>query len=264
MVDGQVMHDPGVDPRVITVVSPKGGVGRTMIAANLASVIARSTPTVLVDGDVHCGDVEFALGLRPVYRLDDLVAQTTTNPDLDVTPMLARHGEHLSVLCAPKNPLIADQMESRTTWAVIRGLIDMSPCAVLDTGPGLGPLTVSGLDVATWIVLVCGTDTASVNAARTMLGVMDQLGLARENVRLVVNRPAPKVGLHLDDVEKILGVHPSVVVPEDGAVATSMNKGVPVVDIAAHSAAAKSIVSLASSIQRDRPVDMSVTPGGGT
>lgn len=264
MADRQVTPDSPPEPPVVAVVSPKGGVGRTMISSNLAMVLSRSMPTVLIDGDVYCGDVELALGLRPVYRLDDLVAQSTTNPDLDSISMLTRCGSGLSVICAPKNPFVADQMESRATWRVISNIIEGAPCAIVDTGPGLGPLTISTMDIATRIILVSGTDTASVNAARTMLSVIDQLSMDKRKVSLVVNRPAPKAGLRLDDVTAILGIEPVSVIADEAAVAVSMNKGTPVVDMAANSPASKSIVSLAAALTADRHTGMTTTPEGGS
>lgn len=255
MADRQVTAASRGDSWTIAVVSPKGGVGRTMISSNLATVMARSNPTVLIDGDSYCGDVEIALGLRPVWRLDDLVAQSTANPDFDPVSMLTRRGTGLSVICAPKNPFMADQMESRATWEVIKTVVDDATCTVFDTGPGLGPLTISAMDVATSILLVCGTDTASVNAARTMLGVIDQLSMDKHKVSLVVNRPAPKVGLRLADVTTLLGIDPVVVIPDDATVAISMNKGSPVVDTSATSPAARSIVSLGAMLLADRHDD---------
>lgn len=262
MVDGQMRTEHGSSSLVISVVSPKGGVGRTMIASNLATVIAREAPTVLIDGDTYCGDVEFALGLRPVYRLDDMVLQSSVQPDLDVASMLTRAGGSLSVLCAPKNPFMADQLESRATWNLIERIMDATPMVVIDNGPGISPLTIPGLDIATRILLVAGTDTASVNAARTMLGVMDQLSMDRRLVRLVVNRPAPRTGLRVGDVEEILAMTATCVIADDAAVTTSMNSGTPIVDSSPKSAAARSLVSLASSIRAALPGDEGLETGG--
>lgn len=262
MADGQVTESPGGEPAIIAVVSPKGGVGRTMISSNLATVLSRSTSTVLIDADVYCGDAEMALGLRPVWRLDDVVAQSTTNPDLDPISMLTRSGSGLSAMCAPKNPFMADQLESRATWAVISRIIDDVACAIFDTGPGLGPLTISAMDTATRIILVCGTDTASVNAARTMLGVIEQLSMDKDKVSLVINRPAPKEGLRLADVTALLGLRPEAVIADEAAVAISMNRGTPLVGMSANSPAARSIVSLASTILNDRHHTTTRTPRG--
>lgn len=257
MVDGQVTGRVDAGGPVVSVVSSKGGVGRTMVSSNLAAAMSHSTSVLLVDGDTFCGDVEFSLGLRPVYRMDDLVLQLSADPNLDITAMLARHGENLSVLCAPKNPFMADQMESRATWNVVERAIDPAGSVVFDTGAGMSPLTLSSMDVATRIILLSGTDTASVNAARTMLGVMDQLSMDRTRVCLVVNRPTTKIGLHLDDVIEVLGMEPACVIPEDPTVAMSMNRGVPVVEMAPHSPAARVLIALAASINQRSARDTS-------
>ena len=59
--------------RVITVVSPKGGSGKTTVAVNVAIGLARRAPkqVVLLDFDVQFGDCASALGLRPDYSLVD-------------------------------------------------------------------------------------------------------------------------------------------------------------------------------------------------
>jgi pilus assembly protein CpaE len=257
-----VTTDSPRERAIIAVVSSKGGVGRTMLATNLATVTSRSVPTVLIDGDSYCGDVELALGLKPVWRLDDIVTQSSTNPEFDPISMLTRCGSGLSVACAPKNPFIADQMESRATWGVIRTIIDDATCAIFDTGPGLGPVTISAMDIATHILIMCGTDTASVNAARTLLGVIDQMSMDKAKVSLVVNRPAPKAGLRIADVTAVLGMEPTAVIGDDSAVATSMNKGMAVVDMAANSPASKSIVTLAATLLAHRQPDSSLSSEG--
>ncbi|MGX1770404.1 AAA family ATPase, partial [Dietzia sp. NPDC055343] len=60
--------------RVISVLSPKGGVGKTTVATNLAVGLARSAPlsTVLVDLDVQFGDVASALNMHPDHTLLDV------------------------------------------------------------------------------------------------------------------------------------------------------------------------------------------------
>ena len=84
---------------VLTVVSPKGGNGKTTIAVNLAVALARHMPTILVDLDVHFGDVEYALRLHPVHRLDKIIEKFQENPATDLVLLLAQRPSGITAMC---------------------------------------------------------------------------------------------------------------------------------------------------------------------
>ncbi|MDQ1538281.1 MAG: pilus assembly protein CpaE, partial [Actinomycetota bacterium] len=99
--------------RVITVLSPKGGAGKTTVSTNLATGLAcrHSDSVVVVDLDLQFGDVASALQLETRATLADL------RPDAPVDPaalkaMLERHDTGLFVLCAPDNPAAGEDVET--------------------------------------------------------------------------------------------------------------------------------------------------------
>ena len=92
---------------VVAVVSPKGGNGKTTIAANLAAAMARLSDPVIVDLDVHFGDVEYAFRLRPYHRIDTVIAELQDHPADGVEHLLTAHPTGLSALCAPADPVSA-------------------------------------------------------------------------------------------------------------------------------------------------------------
>jgi pilus assembly protein CpaE len=223
---------------VIVVVSPKGGSGKTAVTSNLAVAMAAiAGRVVVVDLDVHFGDVEVALGLDPLYRLDDAVVRSTGTSDLD--HLLTPHHTGVWALCAPADPVVADHLPAEGIAAVVDRLIALGHPVVIDTSAGITESTLAALDRATEVVVVTSTDVPSVRGARKLLDMTNPLGFDLDRLHLVVNRATARNGLSVSDVEAALGFSAEVLVPEDRALASGMNAGVPLVD--SHPKAASSV-----------------------
>src|SRR5690242_7555262 len=93
--------------KVITFFSPKGGVGRTTIATNLAVALHQTTekPVVLVDGSLPFGDIAVILNMSPKAKtIADLIG-SFEQADADVVDsILVQHSTGIKVLLAPPTP----------------------------------------------------------------------------------------------------------------------------------------------------------------
>ncbi|MDD9204957.1 P-loop NTPase, partial [Georgenia sp. 10Sc9-8] len=100
---------PAPSGRVISVVSPKGGVGKTTVATNLAVGLAQAEAhsTVLVDLDIQFGDVASALDLQPEYTLPDAVTGPASRDTMVLKTFLIQHETGLYVICGPDSPAAA-------------------------------------------------------------------------------------------------------------------------------------------------------------
>lgn len=215
--------------RVISVVSPKGGNGKTTVSANLSVSLARRRPTIVVDLDVHFGDIEYALRMRPVHRLDDVVRAHLEGRD-NLRGLLTSHPAGLEVLCAPNDPVAADRLDPNEAFAAIDSLAQDDLPIVLDTAGGISDYSLGALDRATDIVLVCGTDVPSIQAGKKLLATMTELAMPLDRIRLVVNRSTAQVGLSAQDVEEVLGLEAALLVPDHISLAAGMNTGTPVTE----------------------------------
>ena len=243
---------------VIAVVSPKGGNGKTTVSANLAVAMARWSPPIIVDLDVHFGDVEFAFRLDPLFRLDRAVRLVSESPDADLDHCLSTHPTAVQALCAPDDPVDGDLLDPIAVMAVVDRLLTLGRPVLLDTAGGISEYTLGALDRATATVIVSGTDVPSVQAARKLLVTMRRMHLDLSGVHLVVNRSNAGCGLSVSDVETALGLPAALAVPEHQALTAGMNQGCPVTESDPGSPIASAFEGLAAHL-----LGMDVTDGPG-
>lgn len=220
-------EDAAPKGRVITVLGPKGGAGKTMIAANLAVGIAQVTPEdiAVVDLDLQFGDLASALQLVPEHT----IAETTSHRGaLDATTLkvfLTAHPSKLYALAAPQNPAVGEEIPTSRVTEAIGLLADEFASVVVDTSAGLDEHALAAAEQATDLVLVCTMDVASVRALRKLLDALDQLGMTRQTRHVVLNRADSRVGLSVEDIEATLGTSVHLGLPSSRAVPQSMNEG---------------------------------------
>ena len=217
--------------RTIAVASPKGGVGKTMIACNVAVGLALLQPgcVVLVDLDLQFGDVSSTLGLEPVYFLEHAVAKGAARDSLVLKTVLTKHPSGLFVLCGPESPATADRVTAAQVGHLLHQLADEFLYVVVDTSPGLREHTLTVLEQATDVVAVTSMDVSSVRGMRKELDVLDELGLLPESRQVVVNQGDRSSGLTIADVETAIGARVDIVIPRTKGVGAASNRGLPVI-----------------------------------
>jgi pilus assembly protein CpaE len=212
---------------VITVFSPKGGTGKTVLATNIASYLAsRSKKRVLlIDLDLQFGDAAIMLGLDPERTMFDLVQ---AGGDLDPGKLVAyttRHRSGLDVLVAPMLPEHAELVTEERVVRLVEVAREAYDIVVVDTSPFFyGPM-LALLGPTDQLLLLCGLDVPTLKNVRLSLRTLELLGYPPSRTNLVLNRVTPDVGLTVKDVEEALGVRVAFEVPNDPVVAPSVNRG---------------------------------------
>jgi pilus assembly protein CpaE len=215
--------------RVIVVASPKGGVGKTTVATNLALGLAASGPgsTVLVDLDLQFGDVASALALTPQYSLPDTVHGAASNDPLVLKTFLTRHPSGLSVVAGSDSPAAGDAVTAAEAGRLVETLSREFCYVVIDTAPGLTDHTLTVLEQATDLVLMSSMDVPGVRGLRKELDVLTELHLVPAGRHLVLNGVDSAGALSREDVEDTIGAPLDLVLPRHNAVPLSTNTGVP-------------------------------------
>ncbi|SNS09104.1 pilus assembly protein CpaE [Geodermatophilus saharensis] len=234
--------------RVITVASPKGGVGKTTVATNLAVGLAATAPqgTVLVDLDVQFGDVASALGLVPEYTLPDAVHGPASQDTMVLKTFLTQHPSGLLAVCGSDSPAAGDTVTAGDVARLLTALAREFRYVVVDTAPGLSEQTLAAIDGATDVVLLSSMDVPGVRGLRKEVQVLGELGMIPAGRHVVMNMADPKGGLSQRDVESAIGTGVDVVVPRSAAVPASTNQGVPILASGRKDPAARELRALVS------------------
>jgi pilus assembly protein CpaE len=251
--------------KVITVVSPKGGAGKTAIASNLAVGLARHAMNrvVIVDCDLQFGDIANALRLTPERTIADFAR---SGADLDATTVkafLTAHPSGAFALCAPDSPADADGVKPAALATAIDLLSEMFTHVVIDTGAGLDEATLTAIEHSTDLVIACATDVASARALRKELEAFDLLGLTSQRRHFVLNRADARVGLSAGDIESTVGLDVVVSIPSSRAVPTSMNQGSPILESEPRSTIGRAFGDLVSRFVPSPSGTQSVAPANG-
>lgn len=220
-----------VPSRIVTVLSPKGGAGKTTVATNLAVGLAREFPrqVVLVDLDLQFGDVASALRLEPKTTMTD-VARNWPIDAATIKLGLAGHRSGLYSLCAPLEPAEADEVNADHVAGALGSLHRSFRFVVVDTDPGLSERVLSALDLATDIVMVCTPEVPSISGLQKALGALDLVGLTGADRHFVLNRANARVGIDIADIEEQIGRRVDVKIPSSPDVVRATNEGIPIAE----------------------------------
>jgi MinD-like ATPase involved in chromosome partitioning or flagellar assembly len=217
--------------KVVTVFSPKGGSGKTVLATNLAVAAARSgQETLLIDLDLQFGDSALTLAVTPRATITDLAASAG---DVDSEKLKAfvstdsRTG--VSVLPAPQRPEEADMIGQAELAAILRAARDAYDAVVIDTGPLFDAAVLAALDHSDQLLLVSNPEVTSLKNVRIGLETIDRLGFDRERVSLVANRLGAAGGVGHADIEQALDAKIAFELPDDPEVPAAINRALPVV-----------------------------------
>jgi pilus assembly protein CpaE len=234
------------DSRVIVVTSPKGGVGKTTVATNLAVGLGQLAPmnTVIVDLDVQFGDVATALQLVPEHSLTDAVTGPAAGDALVLKTLLTVHPASIYALCTPSSPVEGDRINGEQVTHLLDQLTGQFQYVVVDTAPGLGEHVLAALEAATDAVFVTGMEVTGVRGMRKQMDLLGELSLVPPDVKVVVNAADRNTGLSVQDVEVSLRSPVDLVIPRSKIAPYAANRGVPLLQHAPRDKAAKQLRAL--------------------
>jgi pilus assembly protein CpaE len=233
---------------VITVFSTKGGAGKSVIAANLAVVLARRSerPVVLVDADLQFGDVAVMLKLAPQHTIVDAVGSIDRLDASLLQNLLVKHEPSgVFVLPAPLEPAFADQIGADEMVRIVEMLRTFADFVVVDTPAYFNDVVLGLIEISDDVLLVAGMDIPNIKNVKIGLQTLRLLNTPMSKLRLVLNRANSKVKLDVGEVERTLQVKADCLIPSDVVVPQSVNKGAPVVLDAPKSGVARAIEQLA-------------------
>ena len=235
------------DGRLICVLGPKGGTGKTLTSCNLSVALALAGHKVLViDLDLQFGDVGLCLGLPPEKTMYDLAISGGSLDEDKLADYVMTHDTGVDVLLAPARP---DQA-SAITIELLRDVLVVARATydyvIADTPPGFTAEVIATIDASSDLVMVGTLDSLSLKNTKLGLETLGLMDYDPKKIQLVLNRADTRVGISQHDVVAVLGNEPNIYIPSDREIPRSVNEGIPITLSRPQSYAAASFHELAA------------------
>ena len=245
--DGLTLAKPR---RTVAVYSPKGGVGTTTIATNIAVAAAqrRMDRVVLLDLDLQFGSVATHLNLEPKQTLADVVRDTQAMREPELLRSYAtRHDSGLHVLAAPPSPETSELISPDHVSHILGTLLESYDSVVIDAGSLLDERVLRVFEWAETIVLPVHPEMSALKAVHGLLDYLNEAGSISGKSTFVLNNMFAREILKPRDIESALGTRISSDLPYDPFLyLKAVNEGVPIVLGAPRSPAAERLVKLSA------------------
>ncbi len=214
------------------VFSPKGGVGTTTIATNLALSLHKTLneDVLLIDGKHQFGDVALYLNLRTGNSITDLISHAGMLDQRLIKQVVVRHISGIYVLPSPNSLTEAQGIRPEDLFKVLASLQQVFPNIIIDGGNHLNENTVTYMDSSDKILLALNSDLASLRDVRQFIEITETLSYPKNKTLLVLNATGRKADVKKEAIEEILKMKIFGKIPADENLAlSSLNEGVPIV-----------------------------------
>ncbi len=206
---------------IIAVVGGKGGVGKSVFAANLAISHLQEFKQrpLIVDLDLaSLGDQNIILGQNPQKNIVD-VSKMPPGP-LDpksLAPYMVNASAGFSYIGAPRDAIIARDIDLDGLGRFYKGITQVFNYVVVDCGNGTDPTALKTFESATVIFVVTSADVIVINQTKRILGKIQELLFPPEMVHIVINRYSQSNIINPQMIQKNLGRPIYAAIPEDAA-----------------------------------------------
>jgi len=240
---------PEGQTRVYSVFAPKGGVGKTTIAFNLAVTLGQlGGRIVLIDGSLQFGDLRALLKV-PVDAPSILDLPTDRIAESDLADVLWRDPSGIDILLAPPRIEMAEMVNPRDVDKILSLLRRVYNSVVIDMSSSINDINLAFLDTSDTIIEIVTYDSTTIHNTIAMADTFRSIGYPASKVHYLVNRADSPGGIDPDALARALGRVPEHRVVSDGQlVVRANNDGVPFVLADPSAAISQDLARVASAL----------------
>lgn len=214
----------------IAVYSPKGGVGCTFLATNLAvAAQADDRSVALVDCDLQYGGIGLFFNEQARNSIVDLAPRVKDlDPNIWRDAVVTHQGSGVRLILAPNRPELAEAVHGEQLVELVRVLRKRFQIVIFDTGSSLDGRTAELMAECDQVVVVLTQDIPAIHEVRQLLDFAPKFGLAEGKISLVLNQYHRRINITPEQISRSLRRDLAAVVPMDNRTAIpSVNRGIP-------------------------------------
>jgi pilus assembly protein CpaE len=217
-----------VEAPMIAVYGPKGGVGTSAIASNLAVALQKEQGnTVLMDAALQFGDIMVHLNSQATHTISNLIHKSELEVDL-IPQILVPHNSGLKLLLGPPKPSLAEGITPAMLMEIINDLKQKFKIVVVDTDSQLTDKNLAVLNSADDILIVTTPELPAVNDTILFLEMIDHLQIDRDRLKVVINRADVLGAIPPSKIKEILSLKQAYYIPHDPRMEVALRNGLPV------------------------------------
>lgn len=237
--------------QILTVYSPRGGVGCSTIAINLAVALQErlEVRVLLMEGKMAFGHLGLMLNSRLQNTIADLIPHAGALDEGLVEEVVVQHASGIHLLLSSPDINVAQGIRASELYSVVQALSRVFEIIVIDAGSHLDENTVTLMDVADRVLLITTPDLAALHDTSRFIQLSHSLGFPPNKVFTVLNRAGISGGIKVREIENAL--HQSLfarISEGDAKVIRSLNRGVPLLYGSTRSPVSKDIRALAAQL----------------
>lgn len=239
---------------VISVIGGKGGVGKSVFAANLALAFLKelNVKPLLIDQDfVACGDQNLILGAKPAKGLLEALQHTGAYDQPAMLKIAAQHPSGLHYLSAPATLAQARTMNAEALGKLYKAMPNVYPITIIDCGSQIDNFAIKAMEFSTMICLVTNPDILVMHQTRRLLTELLESLFPMEMIEIVLNRFTASAAVSPATIQKNLGKPVYAAIPDDvQSHAAALSSGKPLVLAAPSAPSTRAIHEMVRKMQQ--------------
>ena len=244
------LSEPVARGTIVTIFGAKGGIGKTTIATNLSTSLARLTGAnvALVDMDTRFGDVAIMMDVAVETSIADLSRRIDELDRDSIKEELVKHHTGVSILPAPLHPTEWSNLTPDHIHKIVDVLAQGHDYVVIDTPGTFNEIIATVLEVGDIILLITSMDLASIKDTALALEMLRAANISEDKVKLIINHSTSSNSLREEDVERVLEYDVTWRIPHDYNVTNSNQLGIPIVVAKPYARVSRAIIDMAHAL----------------
>ena len=214
--------------KIISVYSPKGGAGCTMLASNLAVALHNDeTRVALIDGDLQYGDICVLFNEQGKNSVADLTPRAHELDPEVVEDVMLTHSTGIKILAAPR-PERAEEVSGEQFGTLLRYLSKLYHYIIVDTGSTLNDVNIAAFDASDLLIVPITQDIPALGNLRKFMDLAPVLNISPRQLLLVMNQYDRRMNIDPQKVSQNFQHPIAAIIPADSRVVLpSINRGIP-------------------------------------